>query len=119
VWAWILDPQHPVEAIVAERAGALVGFTIFRPFYRTLDANEACYLDDIYVAQAERGTGLARQLIERVVEVARERGWTHVRWVTTNGNRRARGLYEKVAKPRDLLTYRIDIENEEAFTLRQ
>lgn len=82
----------------------------YRPFYRTLDANEACFLDDLFVAPVERGSGLAQLLIARVAEIARERGWTHVRWVTTHGNGRARALYEKVATLQDLLTYRIDLE---------
>lgn len=110
VWSWIHDPDHPVEAIVGERDGRLVGFTIYRPFYRTLDANEACFLDDLYVAESERGSGLARALIERVAEIAKARGWSHVRWVTTQENRRARGLYEKLATLMDLLTYRIDFQ---------
>lgn len=110
VWSWIHDPGHPVEAIVAERDGTLVGFTIYRPFYRTLDANQACFLDDLFVAESERGSGLGRSLIERVVQIAKERGWSHVRWVTTQENGRARGLYEKVATLMDLLTYRIDLD---------
>lgn len=110
VWGWIHDPAHAVEAIVAERGSKLVGFTIYRPFYRTLDANQACFLDDLFVAESERGSGLARSLIARVAQIAKERGWSHVRWVTTQENARARGLYEKVATLMDLLTYRLDFE---------
>ena len=108
VWTWIVDPSHPLEAVFAERNGKLVGFTHFRPFPRTLDYNEACFLDDLYVTESERGSGLARQLIENLVRIARERDWTHVRWVTTEGNKRARGLYEKVAENMELVTYKIN-----------
>lgn len=109
VWNWIQNRTHGIESIVALREGRVVGFVHYRPFPRTLDANEACFLDDLYVIESERGSGLAQLLIAQVVDAAKQRGWTHVRWVTTNGNQRARGLYEKVASLMDLLTYRIDI----------
>ena len=109
VWSWIQSRTHGIEAILALKNDTVVGFTQYRPFPRTVDGNEACFLDDLYVAESERGSGLARMLIEHVVAIARERGWTHVRWVTTPGNQRARGLYDNVANLMDIITYRIDI----------
>ncbi len=60
VWKWIVDPKHSLEALVAERNGRLVGFTHYRPFPRTLDANEACFLDDIYVGRLRARLGPCR-----------------------------------------------------------
>ncbi|GAC1393539.1 MAG: GNAT family N-acetyltransferase [Vulcanimicrobiaceae bacterium] len=111
MWEWIHDPHHAVDAVVAVREGRLVGFTHYRPFPRTLDGNEACFLDDLYVAPSERGSALAKKLIENLVRIARESGWTHVRWVTTQGNARARKLYDRVAEQMDLITYKIESEH--------
>lgn len=110
VWEWIMNGTHRVECLLAEREGSAVGFAIFRPFPRTLDGNEACYLDDLYVREEFRGTGVVRALLGKLVEITRARGWSHIRWVTTPDNLRARGLYDKVAKKMDLITYRIDVE---------
>ena len=105
VWAWIQHPEHPTKAIVAERDGELIGFAHYRPFPRTLYGNEACYLDDLYVLEEQRGSGLARALIDKVSEIAKQRGWTHVRWVTEEKNARARALYDKLARAMTLVTY--------------
>ncbi|MBV8246042.1 MAG: GNAT family N-acetyltransferase, partial [Candidatus Eremiobacteraeota bacterium] len=82
VFDWLLDPQHEVEAVFAFEGDRLAGFAHYRPFPRTLHANTAGYLDDLFVSEADRGHGLARALIERVAAVGRQRGWTEVRWVT-------------------------------------
>ena len=113
VWSWLLGRTHGVEGIVAVAGDEeLAGFVHFRPFPRTLDGNEACFIDDIWVAEAHRGTGLAQALIDRVRATARERGWTHVRWVTEANNARARALYDRVAEDANLVTYRIGVSGD-------
>ena len=109
VWSWLLARTHGVEGILAvDDAGELVGFAHFRPFPRTLDGNEACFLDDLWVTESHRGTRLAKALIDRVRAIARDRGWTHVRWVAQAKNARARALYNRIAEDAHLVTYRID-----------
>ncbi len=107
VWSWLLARTHGVEAVLAIEGDELAGFAHFRPFPRTLDGNEACFLDDLWVAESHRDTGLGRALIEHVCTIARERGWTEVRWVTTADNTRAQRLYDRIATNANLLTYRI------------
>ncbi len=110
VWAWLLARTHGVEGVLAIGAGdELVGFVHFRPFPRTLDGNEACFLDDLWVTESHRGTGLAEALIDRVHAIARDRGWTHVRWVAEAKNTRARALYDRIAEDSRLVTYRIAV----------
>ncbi|GAC1656216.1 MAG: GNAT family N-acetyltransferase [Vulcanimicrobiaceae bacterium] len=106
IWDWIQDARHPVEAVAAYAGDEMVGFTHYRPFYRTLHGNEACFLDDLFVVEAHRGSGLARALIEAVSKIALERGWSHVRWVAHENNSRARALYDKLAAPLPLVTYK-------------
>lgn len=109
VWSWLLARTHGVEAVLAIGGGdELVGFTHFRPFPRTLDGNEACFLDDLWVAESHRGTGLAEALIDQVRAISRRRGWTHVRWVAEAANARARALYARIAEDAQLVTYRIN-----------
>lgn len=45
------------------------GFATFKCF-----ENGECYLQDLYVVPSERKTGLATQMTDQVVEIARERG---------------------------------------------
>lgn len=110
VWAWLLARTHGVEGILAiDEGDDLVGFAHFRPFPRTLDGNEACFIDDLWVTESHRGTGLAKSLIDQVRATARERGWAHVRWVAEAKNVRARALYERIAEDANLVTYRVGI----------
>ncbi len=110
VWSWLLARTHGVEGILALGGGGdLVGFAHFRPFPRTLDGNEACFLDDVWVTESHRGTGLAEALIDQVRAVARDRGWMHVRWVAEAKNARARALYDRIAEDARLLTFRIGL----------
>ena len=112
VWSWLLARTHGVEGLLAiGDDDQLCGFVHFRPFPRTLDGNEACFLDDVWVTESHRGTGLAQALIDRVRALSRERGWTHVRWVTEANNARARGLYDRIAEDANLVTYRVAVSD--------
>jgi ribosomal protein S18 acetylase RimI-like enzyme len=64
----------------------------FRPSIMTgaLDA----YLEELYVAPAQRGEGLGRALLEAAIEAARERGATRMDIATSVDDVAARGLYE-------------------------
>jgi GNAT superfamily N-acetyltransferase len=111
VWSWLLARTHGMECVLAVGGDdELVGFAHFRPFPRTLDGNEACFLDDVWVTESHRGTGLAETLIDHVRATARDRGWTHVRWVAEARNARARALYERIAEDAHLVTYRIAVD---------
>jgi ribosomal protein S18 acetylase RimI-like enzyme len=108
VWSWLLARTHGVEGLLAiDAADRVAGFVHFRPFARTLHGNEACFLDDLWVDEPHRGSGLAEALIDAVCSIARERGWTEVRWVSNEDNAHARRLYERIATDGRLITYRI------------
>jgi len=107
LWEWLMNGTHRVAAFFAFFGERLAGFTVYRPFPRTLNGNEACYLDDLFVARDFRGLGLAERLIDAVKAESARNGWTEVRWVTTTNNQRARKLYDRVAIESDLLTYRL------------
>jgi ribosomal protein S18 acetylase RimI-like enzyme len=54
------------------------------------------HLEELYVAPARRGQGLGRALLERVLDVARERGARRIDLGTAVDDRAARALYESV-----------------------
>ena len=97
VWGWIHDSDHVVEALVAERRGALVGLAHYRAMPSPLRGATLGFLDDLYVDPAARGAGVGEALLTRLAEIAAERGWRCVRWITADDNYRARTLYDRVA----------------------
>lgn len=106
VWAWVNDPAHEVSALVAENGeGRLIGLAHYRPFARPLSATTGGYLDDLFVDPAHRGSGAADHLLTRLGDIAAERGWSVVRWITADDNHRARAKYDQVATRTMWVTY--------------
>ena len=106
VWGWLMDPDHSSNGFVAEdETGKLIGLTHYRPYVSCLMAKTNGFLDDIFVDPSARGSGAADALIEAVAEVAREKGWPKVRWITADDNYRGRGVYDKVATRTMWVTY--------------
>ena len=110
VWSWINDPAHNLEALVARTSeGRVIGLAHFRAMPRPLTATTAGFLDDLFVDPAFRGGRIADRLIGAVADLARQRGWTVIRWITGDDNYRARGVYDRLAKRTMWITYQIDL----------
>ncbi|HLK00980.1 MAG TPA: GNAT family N-acetyltransferase [Streptosporangiaceae bacterium] len=103
-WSDLLDEGSGFYGFGARLDGQLVGIThyLFHPWFWYGDA---CYLQDLFVAEAARGQGAARALIERVADAARGHGATRLYWLTQENNARARMLYDKLARFNGFLRY--------------
>jgi len=108
-WARIFDPLEPLHALVAERDGRLIGFSHYLFQRSTWLLNPQCYLQDLYVAEADRGRGVGRALIAAVVGAANEAGAARVFWHTHETNAVARRLYDAVAERTGFIQYRIEL----------
>jgi GNAT superfamily N-acetyltransferase len=108
-WGRIFDPLEPVHAVVAERDGGdLIGFSHYLFQRSTWLLNPQCYLQDLYVGQDKRGSGVGGALIAAVVGAAKEAGAARVFWNTHETNIVARRLYDKVADRTGFIQYRIE-----------
>lgn len=105
-WNRLLDPSEPIWGALAELDGVPMGITHFI-YHRTGWAiAPACYLQDLYVAPAARGTGLGRALIDHVTADAGSKGCARVHWLTHETNVTARRLYDDVAVRSGFIQYR-------------
>lgn len=103
-WARVLSGTQ-LHGLGARRDGALVGIAHYL-FHPTAWASApACYLQDLYVDEAARGTGAGRALIEAVADRARERSASRLYWHTQEHNAVARRLYDQVARNRGFIRY--------------
>lgn len=109
VWAWINDPTHEVEGVLALLGGKPAGLAHFRRQPRPALGQDMGYLDDLFVDPDVRGQAIGRRLLAHVAEVGRQRGWGIVRWTTADDNYRARGLYDQVAKKTSWNLYEMTI----------
>ena len=109
-WARTLTPQSPVFGRIAEWNGKVAGFTTSVLHEGTWTLAPVCYLEDLFVDPEARGHGVGRALIEDLVNLARERGWSRLYWHTREGNATARRLYGKFAVADDFVRYRIFLD---------
>lgn len=110
VWAWINDPAHQTECLLArDGSGQPIGLAHFRSLARPLSGTEAGFLDDLFVAEAHRGSGAADALVNAIAEIGRSRNWSWLRWFTAEDNYRGRGFYDRVAHVTPWKTYQVDI----------
>lgn len=106
-WRRILDPESAVLCIVAEVDGQVRGFAHCVVHENTWETQPVCYLEDLFVAPAARGQGVAATLIEWLRNAMRAEGWARVYWVTKADNARARRLYDRFAPVDDVVRYMI------------
>jgi ribosomal protein S18 acetylase RimI-like enzyme len=110
VWSWLLDPSHEVNGLVVRdgELGPPVGLAHYRPFARPLHGSTGCYLDDLFVAPAARGTGAVDALLAELRGRSAANGWDVVRWITSESNIKARSTYDRLASKTAFLTYDMD-----------
>ena len=84
------------EAIVADRAGVIVGFALFFHNYSTWLTLPGLYLEDLYVMPELRGLGIGKALLVRLAEIAVARGCGRMEWSVLTWNEPAIGFYRKL-----------------------
>lgn len=110
VWTWINDSSHEVCGFIAvNHNGDPLGLAHYRPFSRPLSASVGGFLDDLFVTPSGRGHDIGKLLIAAIVEVAKEKNWTVLRWITAENNYRARSSYDKIATQTKWTTYDIKL----------
>ncbi len=106
VWGWIFDPDNDFWCDLVENDSAeVVGFTQYQLMHRSLSGGMVCYLSDLFVEPAIRGTGAGRKLIDHVFEFAKANGITNVRWLTQDFNYAGRCLYDSYGMKSDFILY--------------
>src|SRR5204863_9670110 len=105
-WSRFLDPDEPVNALVAELDGRLVGLVHYIWHRNTISIPLVCYLQDLFTAEEARGAGVGRALIEAVYAAARDAGVERVYWHTHETNATARALYDTLAEDSGFVVYR-------------
>ncbi len=106
-WARLMDPASPLKVRLAVRDGRMTGFAIHQHHPSSWVPGDDCYLEDLFVAEAERGKGTGRALIDDLMALARSRGWHRIYWHTNEDNARARALYDSYVESDGHIRYRL------------
>lgn len=98
------------KAIVCENnQGHIIGYAIYFYNYSTWLAKKGLYLEDLYVAESERGRGVGKKLFIYLAKQAVSEGCGRFEWSVLDWNTPAINFYESLgAKPQSEWTvYRL------------
>jgi GNAT superfamily N-acetyltransferase len=78
---------------VAEVDGAVAGCALWFLNFSTWDGTHGIYLEDLYVTEGKRGSGLGKALLAALAEECVHRGYTRLQWWVLNWNEPSIGFY--------------------------
>lgn len=105
---WLFDKQK-AEVVFALEDDREVGFALFFHNFSTFLGRASIYLEDLYVLPEYRGKGYGKGLLEKLAQIAVERGCGRLEWWCLDWNRPSIDFYLALgAEPMsDWTTYRI------------
>lgn len=109
-----LHPSAEGLLLGAWAGGALVGFATLYWFHSSTKAADTVLMNDLYVRETARGSGIGRALILAAFEEARRRGAAHLEWYTHPDNLGAQRLYDSLPGVSRSTWYAYEMETERA-----
>ena len=105
----LFGERRYAETLIAQEDAQPVGFALFFHNFSTFLAQPGIYLEDLFVVPEHRGRGFGRALLERLAQVAVDRGCGRLEWAVLDWNQNAIRFYERLgAKPTsDWTIYRL------------
>ncbi|MEY2507476.1 MAG: hypothetical protein QOH01_1805 [Verrucomicrobiota bacterium] len=98
----LFGPKPAAEVLLALEKGEPAGFAVFFHNFSTWLGRPGLYLEDLFVRPEKRGKGYGRALLERLAQIAKERGCGRMEWAVLDWNDPAIQFYRKLgAEPMD------------------
>jgi GNAT superfamily N-acetyltransferase len=92
----LFGPRPFAEVLLAEDAGAVIGFALFFHNYSTFVGRPGIYLEDLFVEPEQRGKGHGKALLRALARLAVERGCGRLEWAVLNWNEPAIRFYRSL-----------------------
>ena len=84
------------EVVIGELNGVAQGFALFFHNFSTFEGRPGIYLEDLYVREAARGSGLGQALLAHLAALAVARDCARLEWSVLDWNAPAIGFYQKL-----------------------
>src|SRR5208282_1436669 len=88
-------PSRRFEVLIAEIDRKPVGFALFFPNYSTWEGKPGLYIEDIFVEESARKSGIGRKLIAAVAKIAESRRCARIDLAVLDWNP-ARDFYHRL-----------------------
>jgi GNAT superfamily N-acetyltransferase len=92
----LFGPRRYAETLIAEEDGAPAGFALFFHNYSTFLGRPGIYLEDLFVLESHRGSGIGRALLSKLAAIAVERDCGRLEWAVLDWNQDAIRFYERL-----------------------
>ncbi len=94
--AALFGERPGAECLIAREDGEPVGFALYFHNFSTFLSRRGLYLEDLFVEPAQRGKGYGKALLQRLAQIAVERGCGRLEWSVLDWNAPAIGFYESL-----------------------
>lgn len=94
------EESRAFEALIAEQDGKPVGLCLFFYTFSSWRGKLGVYIQDLYVDESQRGTGLGRRLVVETVRCGKQQGADHLRLSVDSENVGAHAFYEHIGMSR-------------------
>jgi len=91
--ASLFGPAPRAHALLAELAGAPVGFAVWFYNFSTFAGRPGIYIEDVFVEPAHRGRGIGRAFFAHLARRAVAEGCSRVEWAVLDWNQPALRFY--------------------------
>ena len=85
-----------VEVIIAELNNEPIGYALYFYNFSTFTGQSGLYLEDIFVKESVRGTGIGKILFKCVVNIARKKNCITMDWACLTWNKPSIKFYESL-----------------------
>ena len=109
-FARFLHPSEEGLLLGAWVDGRLAGFATLYWFHSSVDASDAVLMNDLFVREDVRGSGIGRALIRASMDETRRRGGQRLEWYTAPDNRTAQRLYDSFPGAERSTWYAYEVE---------
>ena len=108
-----LQPSDEGLLLGAWVDGRLAGFATLYWFFSSTKAADSVLMNDLFVREDVRGSGIGRALIEGALDETRRRGAAHLEWFTAPDNLKGQRLYDSIPGASRSTWYAYEVEAEE------
>ena len=99
---YLFGERPMAEVLIAEHAGAPVGFALFFHNFSTFEGRPGLYLEDLFVLPQARGLGAGKALLAHLARLAIERDCARLEWSVLDWNEPSIAFYRALgARPMD------------------
>jgi GNAT superfamily N-acetyltransferase len=92
----LFGAKPSAEVLLALENAEPVGFAVYFYNFSTWLGRPGLYLEDLFVRPEKRGKGYGRALLERLAQIAKERGCGRMEWAVLDWNDPAIQFYRKL-----------------------